>query len=35
VSKFGSNIQMNMIDIKVGSEQDDYCNGIIMSFFMY
>ena len=33
VSKFGSNIQM--IVIKVGSEQGETCKGIIMSFFMY
>ena len=33
VSKFGSNIQM--IVIEVGSEQGETCKGIIMSFFMY
>ena len=33
VSKFGSNIQM--IVIEVGSEQDETCKGIIVSFFMY
>ena len=32
VSKFGSNIQM--IVIEIGSE-DETCKGIIMSFFMY
>ena len=35
MSKFGDNKQMNMIVIKVGSEQDEYCKGIIMSLFMY
>ena len=33
MSKFGCNTQMNMIVTKVGSEQDESCKGIIMSFF--
>ena len=33
MSKFGGNIQM--IVIKVGSEQGETCKGIIMNFFMY
>ena len=35
VSKFGNNIQMNMIVIKVGSQQDESCKDIMMSLFMY
>ena len=35
MSKFGDNIQMNTIVIKVGSEQDESYKGIIMSLFMY
>ena len=33
VSKFGSNIQMIVIEVE--SEQGETCKGIIISFFMY